>query len=167
MSGLDSSASLGMTFWGMTGVWWVSAFGGTTVWRSPIGAGDDGCVRRYGALRRFPCPSPGPRPSPGRRCVGFRFAARSPIGVGDDGRGAISEGGCSSISGVESVSMPRPWAPAFAGATVCRFSRHGHLHAEGRSGPVVRPLRASSCRAEVGLISRLTPWLSGLGGERV
>ena len=64
-------------------------------------------VGRCRALRRFPCPAPGPRPSPGRRCVGFRFAARSPIGVGDDGRGAISEGGCWSMSGVEA---------AFAGA---------------------------------------------------
>ena len=28
MDGLDYSTSLGMTFWGMTGVWWVAAFVG-------------------------------------------------------------------------------------------------------------------------------------------
>ena len=28
MNGLDSSASLGMTFWGMMGDWWVSVFTG-------------------------------------------------------------------------------------------------------------------------------------------
>ena len=123
-------------------------------------------VGRCRALRRLPCPAPGPRPSPGRRCVGFRFAARSPIGVGDDGRGAIWEGGCWSMSGVEAVSVPCPWVPACAGTTVCRFSRHGHLHGEGRSGPVVRPRRTSFCRAEVGLIRRLTSGLGGLARRR-
>ena len=122
--------------------------------------------------------------------------------------------------------MPRPWALAFAGATVwgmsgmtgvwsgsglrrddggnrgLRRSRatrtppsgdhkgsplHGTrrrgprgstpltLDARARRGPsrgvsfgaCVRSTRASSCRAEAGLIRRLTPWLSGLGGERV
>ena len=71
-------------------------------------------VRRYRALRRYPCPAPGPWPSPGRRWK----PRAAPYPRGDDGRGAIWEDGCSSTSGVESVSMPRPWAPAFAGATV-------------------------------------------------
>ena len=48
------------------------------------------------AVAHAPPLGPGHKGSPGRRCVGFRFAARSPIGPGmTDILGAISEGGCS------------------------------------------------------------------------
>ena len=64
MNGLDSSASLGMTFWGMTGVlvgfgFWRNDGGGGfrfspgmaewgMSWRSPIGVGDDGGLVGFG-----------------------------------------------------------------------------------------------------------------------
>ena len=53
------------------------------------------------------------------RCLSQMF-----VGVPDRGRGwrkgGVWEWVCSLISGVEVVSMPRPWAPAFAGETVVR-----------------------------------------------
>ena len=50
---------------------------------------------------------------------GLRRDPRSGSGMTEGGRLEI---GCWLISGVEAVSVPGPWAPAFAGATVWGMS---------------------------------------------